>query len=99
MGMEYKVKADLDEKTINYLATLIKDNKLFHKSILINGEDQFEFRRVENTGPMPNFTIIIQTDGIYINKYDSSSLWQDIEYLRLYFDNQIKSYSILDFQE
>jgi len=99
MGMEYKVKADLDEKTFNNLATLIKGNKLFHKSILFSGEEQFEFRRADNTGLMPNFTIIIQTDGIYINKHDSSSLWQDIEFLKLYFDNQIKSYSILDFQE
>jgi hypothetical protein len=99
MGMEYKVTADLDKKTINNLTTIIKDNKLFHKSIFFKGEEQFEFRKGENTGSMPNFTVIIQKDGVYINKHDSSSLWQDIEDLKVYIDNQIKSYSILDFQE
>ena len=99
MGMEYKVKAELDKKTINNLTTIIKGNKLFHKSIFFNGDEQFEFRKGENTGSMPNFTILIQTDGIYINKHDSSSLWQDIEDLKLYIDNQIKLYSILNYQE
>jgi|688.fasta_scaffold1986632_1 hypothetical protein len=99
MGMEYKVKADLDKKAINDLTTIIKENKLFHKSIFFNGEEQFEFRKGENIGSMPNFIILIQTDGIYINKHDSTTLWQDIEDLKLYFDNQVKLYSILDYQE
>ncbi len=98
MGMEYKIKAELDDKAINSLKTIMKDNKLFHKSIFYKGEEQFEFRKVENTGSMPNFIIRIEADGIYINKLDSSSLWQDMEDLKLFMDNEIKSYSILDYQ-
>lgn len=44
------------------------------------------------------FIIRIEADGIYINKLDSSSLWQDMEDLKLFMDNEIKSYSILDYQ-
>ncbi len=99
MGMEYKVKAEFDDKTIQDLATIIKHNKLFDKQTSLNEKVYFEFKKAENTGSMPNFTIVIASDGIYITKYDSSALWQDIEALKSYIDHHVKQYEILDYQE
>ncbi len=99
MGMEYKIQVKLDKETIGTIAALLQNNILFDKIVPFNNEHIYEFRTKSNSSSIPDFSIIMNSDSIYVCRYDCLLLWQDIEDLKAFMDRHIKSYAVLDYQE
>lgn len=99
MGFEYKIKTKLTDKQTSEIQDLLESFALFEKKYEYAHQLFWDFRHKENTGKMPNMSIIFEEDGIYICQYGSSYMWTDLNELKSYMEKEHIAYDILDYQD
>ncbi|MDN3692657.1 hypothetical protein QWZ06_10395 [Chryseobacterium tructae] len=99
MGLEYKLKAKLTEQQTADIQDLLENAVLFEKKYEHAHQLFWDFRHAENTGEMPNISIIFEEDGIYICQYGSSYVWTDLDELKNYIEKEQIAYKIIDYQD
>lgn len=99
MGFEYKLKAKLTEKQTAEIQDLLESSDLFEKKYEYANQLFRDFRHAENTGQLPNISIIFENDGIYICQYTSSYVWTDLDALKIYVEKEQIAYEIIDYQD
>ena len=66
MGFKYKLKTKLTDKQTTEIQALLESSALFEKKYKYTHQLFWDFRHAENTGKMPNISIIFEGDSIYI---------------------------------
>lgn len=99
MGFEYKLKTKLTDKQIIEIQELLENSALFEKKYEYAQQMFWDFRHPENTGKMPNISIIFEEDGIYICQYGSSYVWKDLDELKNYIKDEQITYEFIDYQD
>ncbi|WP_157541453.1 hypothetical protein [Hymenobacter aerophilus] len=99
MGFEYKISTFCTAEQLSNIRNFLQKHKYFDRNRLAYDKEFTEFRTAENTGVMPNLSIITEDDGIYICQHGSSYMWQDIEELKLYLQEEQIQYTIIDYQD
>lgn len=97
MGNEYKLIARISREQKKDIFDILEKNKNFDRKD--QSKLNFEFRRSDNLGKMPNTYIVIESDGIYICQNGASYLWTDLNDLKEYFETNEIKYKILDYSE
>jgi hypothetical protein len=99
MGFEYKLKTNLTDKQAAKIQDLLEGSPLFEKKYEYNNQLFWDFRYAENTGKLPNISIIFEEDGIYICQWGSSYVWTDLDELKNYIKKEQIAYEIIDYQD
>lgn len=99
MGFEYKLKTKLTDQQTAEIQDLLEKSVLFEKKYEYGHQLFWDFRHAENTGKIPNISIIFEEDGIYICQWSSSYLWKDLEELKNYLVKEHIEYDLIDYQE
>lgn len=99
MGFEYKLKTKLTDQQTSEIKDLLENLALFDKKYEYAHQLFWDFRHVENTGKIPNISIIFEEDGIYICQWNSSYVWADLAELKNYIENKQITYEIIDYQD
>ncbi|WP_250253445.1 hypothetical protein [Chryseobacterium sp. Marseille-Q3244] len=99
MGFEYKLKTKLTDQQTTEIQDLLESSDLFEKKYEYAHQVFRDFRHAENTGEMPNISIIFEEDGIYICQYGSSYVWKDLDELKNYIEKEQIAYKIIDYQD
>ncbi|OCA79838.1 hypothetical protein BBH99_05170 [Chryseobacterium contaminans] len=99
MGFEYKLKAKFTDKQTSEIQNLLGNSDLFEKKHEYAHQLFWDFRYAENTGKIPNISIIFEKDGIYICQWGSSYAWTDLDELKNYIENEQIEYELIDYQE
>ncbi|MCS4300771.1 hypothetical protein [Chryseobacterium sp. BIGb0232] len=99
MGFEYKLKAKFTDKQTTEIQNLLKSSVLFEKKYEYAHQLFWDFRYMENTGKIPNISIIFEEDGIYICQYGSSYVWKNLDELKNYIEKEQIKYQIIDYQD
>lgn len=99
MGYEYKIITKFTEKQVAEIRDLLVNFKTFEKQYEFENNTFLDFRRPENSGKIPNISIIFENDGIYICQYGSSYLWTDLDQLKDCIENENIEYKIIDYSD
>lgn len=99
MGFEYKLKTKLTDRQTAEIQELLESSVLFEKKYEYAHQLFRDFRHAENTGKIPNISIIFEEDGIYICQYSSSYVWTDLEELKNYIETESIEYKLIDYQD
>jgi hypothetical protein len=99
MGFEYKLIARITDKQVTEIQHLLENSELFDKKYEFDDKKFWDFRYPENSGKMPNISIIFENEGIYICQWCSSYLWKDLDNLKKYIENENIEYKIIDYQD
>ncbi|AZB10941.1 hypothetical protein EG344_19935 [Chryseobacterium sp. G0162] len=99
MGFEYKLKTKLTDQQTTEIQDLLESSDLFEKKYEYAYQVFRDFRHAENTGKMPNISIIFEDDGVYICQYGSSYVWKDLDELKNYIEKEQIAYKIIDYQD
>ena len=99
MGFEYKLITTFTIEQTDHLILFLEAHINHYKSYYFNNFKYLEFRTPDNGDVMPNITIVLEADGLYICQHGSSHLWQDIEELEEYLKIEDTKYTIVDYQE
>ncbi len=84
MGFEYKISATLTSEHQEEIKDILERHPLFDKKYLIGKVQYWDFRHCENKPEMPDFTIALEDNGLYICKYTKPNLWDDLKELQEY---------------
>ncbi|UHO39795.1 hypothetical protein H5J24_07000 [Chryseobacterium capnotolerans] len=99
MGFEYKLKTKLTDQQTAEIEDLLENSALFEKKYEYTHQLFWDFRHAENTGKLPNMSIIFEEDGIYICQWSSSYVWTDLDELKNYIKKEQIAYEIIDYQD
>lgn len=99
MGFEYKLKTKLTDQQTAEIQHLLENSVLFEKKYEYAHQLFWDFRYAENTGKLPNMSIIFEEDGIYICQWSSSYVWTDLDELKNYIKKEQIAYEIIDYQD
>jgi hypothetical protein len=98
MGFEYKLSTKVTDTQTTEIQHLLEASTTFEKKYNFEKKILWNFRHPENTGKMPDMSIIFENDGIYICQYGSTYIWKDLDMLKSYKENNNMKYDIIDFQ-
>lgn len=99
MGFEYKLKTKLTNQQTAEIQDLLENLAIFEKKYEYAHQLFWDFRYSENTGKIPNISIIFEKDGIYICQWSSSYIWTDLQELKNYLEKEQIAYDLIDYQE
>ncbi|MDO4727715.1 MAG: hypothetical protein Q4B43_01790 [Bacteroidota bacterium] len=88
MGFEYKIKTKLTTLQITEIVELIETNACFERKYQVNGNDFWDLKHTENQGDLPNVSLMLESDGIYICQWGTQDLWQHLDKLKNYFETE-----------
>ena len=101
MSFEYtaQVKKPFSQEQRAAIGALLEKNPLFCRTYDFNDKTWYEFRDIHNSdlSELPNFSIVIEHDGIYISTNSPGPIWEGLEDVRQYLDDSITH--IIDHQE
>lgn len=97
MGYEYKIMTKLTDRQLSEVQGLLMDNNTFDNKYEFNNEIWWEFRQPANSGKMPNCSVVFQDDGIYICQYLSPYLWESLDNLKDYMENNIVEFTLMSY--
>ncbi len=99
MGFEYKIIAKFTEKEISEIKYVLETSKDFDKKYEFNTKVFWDFRQLDNKGKMPNISVCFEKDGIYVCRYDTIEVWENLQELKEYIEHKNIRYTIFDYQE
>jgi hypothetical protein len=99
MGFEYKIIVQLTKDQIQDISFLLEKNEYFEKKYYFGENEFWDFRHSANQGKLPNLSIILEQDGIYICQNSASYLWTNLDELKNYIETKIIEYKILDYSD
>ncbi len=99
MGFEYKIVTKLTDNQAEDIFTLLELNVFFDKKYPFDNKEFWDFRHPENKGRMPNITLTIEQDGIYICQNSSPYLWSDLDTLKNFIEQENIEHIIIDYSE
>ncbi|WP_103070101.1 hypothetical protein [Aquimarina sediminis] len=99
MGFEYKIIAEFSEKHICEIQSLLEAKKEFDKKHVFDTIMFWDFRLSNNKGKIPNISISFENAGVYICRYDTSNLWENLQDLKEFIAYENIKYTVLDYQE
>ena len=99
MGFEYKIKATLTQTHIDKIENLLQKTDYFERKYWVEDKLFYDFRHPDNVGKMPNASLVIENDGIYICQWSVSPVWTYLNELKNYLDTQHIAIQIIDYQE
>jgi hypothetical protein len=100
MGCEFKILTRLSDQQKKDIENIFNHHRFNLKKHRFNGDELWDFIDLEtNPGEMPNFTIIFQSDGLYILKNDIGNVWNDLNELKDYFQNNKIDILVKDYEE
>lgn len=99
MGFEYKLKTKLTDQQAAEIQDLLENLAIFEKKYEYAHQLFRDFRHAENTGKIPDISIIFEKDGIYICQWSSSYIWTGLEELKNYLEKEQVEYEFIDYQE
>lgn len=99
MGIEFKILSKFTEKQTKDIFNLLEHNPHFDKKYLFDNKLYWDFRHQENKAKMPDLTLTIEEDGIYICQNSSSNSWTYLETLKEFFEKEYIEHKIIDYPE
>ncbi len=99
MGFEYKIIAKLSEKQISEIQNILELKIEFDKKYEFDNKTFYDLRLANNKGKMPNISISLESDGVYICRYEGGHLWKNLKELKEYIDDKHIKYTLLDYQD
>ena len=84
MGVEHKIYCSLSDKQKEDVQKLLTSHHLFSETEVVGNDKFFEFRKNKVDNEMPDFSIVIEFDGLYICNNQNYSQWADIDFLKEY---------------
>ena len=101
MSFEYtaQVKEPFSQEQRVAIGALLEKNPLFCRTYDFDGKKWYEFRDTDNqdTSKLPNFSIVIKHDGLYISTNSPGPMWEGLEDVHQYLSDSITH--IVDYQE
>lgn len=99
MGFEYKIQAKLTPQQSNEIAQILTKNDYFERKYWVNEQLFWDFRLPDNRGALPNVSLIIESDGVYVCQWSTAEVWQYLDELKMYLHSQNIPIQIIDYQE
>lgn len=99
MGFEYKIQAKLTPQQSNEIAQILTKNDYFERKYWVNEQLFWDFRHPDNRGALPNVSLIIESDGVYVCQWSTAEVWQYFDELKMYLHSQNIPIQIIDYQE
>lgn len=99
MGFEYKIQAKLTPKQTAEIEQILAKNVYFERKYWVEGQLFWDFRHSENRGELPNVSLIIESDGVYICQWSAVEVWQYLDELKNYLHSQNIPIKVIDYQE
>ncbi|MEW7280405.1 hypothetical protein ABW636_17575 [Aquimarina sp. 2201CG1-2-11] len=97
MGFEYRIIAAFTKKQVVDIQGVLENNVGFDKKYEFDNKMFYDFRTIDNKGTMPNICVFLESDGIYICRYDTPNIWENLQELKEHLDNKGLGYSVLDY--
>ena len=94
MGFEHQINFRWTDKHLEEMLELLKNHKHFYNTVQSADKRIFEFKKGENV--MPDFSIIIEKDGLYIINNLHSRPKDDIEFILEYLAKNKLDYHIIE---
>ena len=99
MGFEFKVISNLTANEINDIHLLLDNNELLEKKYEFENKLFWDLKNYESKSDMPDTTITIEQNGIYICQYLSSYLWTNVDNLKNYFEKEVKEFKVDKYED
>lgn len=93
--MEYKLLLQLTASQRVAIVNIIEQHPLFYSTYNDFGNEAFELRHIENTNFLPDTSITIESDGLYICQNNHKDIWHNIEQIKSYITTQKLEFDIL----
>ncbi|MDF2451007.1 MAG: hypothetical protein K0S26_511 [Bacteroidota bacterium] len=94
MGFEHQVYFSLTNESKNDIRKLLIENSCFTKSVIVDNKEYFEFHKTNAGNDMPDFSVVIETDGLYVCNNRQPDAFADIEFITQYLSENNIKYSI-----
>lgn len=99
MGFEYKIVTKFTESQTKDIFTLLEHTTNFDKKYIFDNKLFWDFRHRENKAKMPDLTLTIEKDGIYICQNSSSYIWTDLDTLKNFIEKENIEHKVIDYSE
>ncbi len=96
MGFEYTIKLKLDNRQTNEVNDLLININSFDKKYEFNSKTFWDFRLSDNFSTIPDTSLTLDNDGIYICQNISSYIWAELEILKSYFEKNYIEYEVIE---
>lgn len=98
MGCEYNIKAVLSAADRKAITDLLENHPHFNRKINTRDNFIYEFQDMNsNTGPMPDVSLIFESDGIYCCRYDGAPPLKSFEILHSYLEKSGIGFQIISY--
>lgn len=98
MGNEYKIKAVLSAADREAITGMLEKHQHFNRKINTGDNFIYEFQDMDsNTGPMPDVSLIFETDGIYCCRYNGAPPLKSFEMLLAYLEKSGIGFQIVSY--
>lgn len=94
MGFEHQVYFSLTNESKNDIQKLLIENSSFTKTVIVDNKEFFEFHLTNSDNDMPDFSVVIETDGLYICNNRHPDVFADIEFITKYLSENNIKYSV-----
>lgn len=99
MGFEYKIRAKLTPQQISEIEQILSKNDYFEQKYWVKEQLFWDFRHSDNHEKLPNVSLIIESDGVYICQWSAVEVWHYLDELKNYLHSQNIPIQIIDYQE
>lgn len=99
MGFEYKIKAKLTPGQIAEIKKLLEKSSYFDRRRSAGDNLFWDFRRPENHGEIPNASLVLEDDGIYVCQWSAPGLWTCLDDLKGYLESEGIMMEIIDLND
>lgn len=93
--MEYKLLILLTASQRVAIIKIIEQHPLLYSTYNDFGNEAFELRHVDNTDFLPDTSITIEPDGLYICQNSHKDIWHNIEQIKSFITTQALEFDIL----
>ena len=91
MGFEHHIFFTMSSQERGTVEKLLTKHPFFSSLSIVNNITFYEFRKTIAINNTPDFTVIIEKDGLYVCNNRHSEEWTDIDFIKEYLDeNNIK---------
>lgn len=94
MSFEYKIIADLSDADRSQIIEIIESNPLLYSQYEDYGNPTWEYKSPDNDDFLPDTSITLEKDGIYICQYIVEDTWHELQGIEQYLTEKSIAYTI-----
>jgi hypothetical protein len=94
MGFEHHIFFTMSSQERGTIEKLLTLHPFFSSLSTVNEITFYEFRKTITTNNIPDFSVVIEKDGLYVCNNRHSKEWTDINFIKEYLDDNNIGYRI-----